>query len=40
MRGYNSVLLNYDEYEKTIIDYVIENKAENGQDRPSFMLSE
>ena len=28
--GYNSVLLNYDEYGKTIIDYVIENKAEKG----------
>lgn len=27
---YNVVLFNYDEYGKTIIDYVIENKAENG----------
>lgn len=27
---YNPVLLNYDEYGKTIIDYVIEEKAKNG----------
>lgn len=27
---YNCVLFSYDEYGKTVIDYVIENKAENG----------
>lgn len=28
--GYDPILLNYDEYGKTILDYIIEEKAENG----------